>query len=156
MDTNQILDSHAHTNGLGVTSDIRANLAEAARWGKFLAIVGFISVGFIVLAAIFMGVFMSSMMGEMSEIYPVPVPGFLFSLIYLALAALYFFPCLYLYRFATRMQTALAADSGMDFSESFKNLKALYRFMGIFTAIILGFYALFFVFGLLGGLLAAF
>lgn len=156
MDTNQLLDADFQNTGLNLTSDIRTNLSETARWGKFISIVGFVFVGLFAIFAIFAGAIFSSALNEMADVYPFQISGVFISLFYLGFALLYFFPCLYLYRFSTRMQTALAADSGGDLSVAFKNLKSVYRFMGIFMAIILGFYALMFVFGIFGGLMTAF
>jgi uncharacterized membrane protein (DUF485 family) len=63
---------------------------------------------------------------------------------------LYFFPCLFLFRFASKMKHALAANDQAQLNTSFQNLKSLFRFVGILTIIFLAFYAIAIVFGLLG------
>ena len=68
---------------------------------------------------------------------------------YILFAVLYFFPCLYLLRFSNKMKLALVADDQEMLTDSFRNLKALFRYVGILTLIILAFYALAIVFSLI-------
>ncbi|MFT4022366.1 MAG: DUF5362 family protein [Flavihumibacter sp.] len=120
-------------------------LTETAKWAKFLSIIGFIVCGFIVLGGIG---FASMLGGLMQNTNGMGGAGFgLVSIIYIAFAALYFFPCLYLYRFSVAMQAALAVSDNRKLQESFMNLKSTFKFMGILTIIILAFYALAIVFG---------
>jgi len=143
--------------GLTITSEMREYLSESAKWGKFLAIAGFIGMGLMVLIGIGMGVFMSTM----GDAFPDDtglggmIGGGFISVFYILLAMVYFFPLLYLYRFSTKMKTALAHDDQNFLAEAFKNHKSLYKFMGIFTAIFLGLYAVILVVSLVGGLGAA-
>ena len=60
-----------------------------------------------------------------------------------------FFPCLYLYRFSVKMQSAVKAVSQENFDESLMNLKSMFKFYGIFTIVILSFYALVFIIGIM-------
>lgn len=145
MDNPQIIDDNF--GGSTLNSEIKSYLAETARWGYFLSIVGFIGIGFMVLAGLFMGSFMSTLgMGAAGMISPA-----IFTVMYLIIAALYFFPVLYLFKFSTKMKVALRSDNEAELTTSFQNLKSLYKFMGILTAIILGLYALIFVFGMISG-----
>ena len=144
MDNPQIIDDNL--GGFAFSSEIKSYLAETAKWGKFLAIVGFVFIGLMALFGLFFGSFMSNFAG--GELFP--VSPMIFTVMYLLIAALYFFPVLYLYRFSTKMQVALRLDNERDLTESFSNLKSLYKFMGIMTAVILGIYALLFVFGAIG------
>ncbi len=120
-------------------------LAETAKWGKFLSILGFILTGLLLIVGIFMGSFVASTMsaenlGGMGSSF--------FTVIYLVIALVYFFPCLYLYRFSAKAQDALRSNEQGMLTESFKNLKSCFRFMGILTIVILAFYALAFVIGI--------
>jgi amino acid transporter len=77
--------------------------------------------------------------------------GTMFTVIYVLLAALWFFPCLYLFRFATNMQHALNNNEQDKLITSFQNLKSHYRFIGILIIIMLAFYAI----AIIGGIIAA-
>ncbi len=129
-------------------------LAETAKWGKFLSILGFILTGLLLIVGIFMGSFVASSMatteglGGMSSTF--------FTMIYIIIALVYFFPCLYLFRFSTKAQEALRSNEQGMLTESFKNLKSCFRFMGILTIVILAFYALAFVIGIGAALTASF
>ncbi|WP_345166501.1 DUF5362 family protein [Nibribacter koreensis] len=128
-------------------------LYATAKWGKFLAIVGFVGVGIMVLIGLFGGSIMGAAMStamEADESINNPMlgsMGFLFGFFYLLIAVLYFFPVLYLYKFSTKMQDGLRSKDEMTVESSFENLKSLFKFMGILTVVILGFYALIIVFG---------
>lgn len=147
MDNPQIIDDNF--GGSVLNTEIKSYLAETAKWGYFLSIVGFIGIGLMVLAGLFMGTFMSTLgasAGAMGLISPMFI-----TVLYLILAAVYFFPVLYLYKFSTQMKVALRSDNESELTSAFQNLKSLYKFMGILTAVVLGIYALLFVFGMIGG-----
>ncbi|MEO1050546.1 MAG: DUF5362 family protein [Bacteroidota bacterium] len=142
-----ILDSTSSSGGgLSINGESKAHLDEIKKWVKFLSILGFIFVGFMVLIALFMGTVFSSLGADL------PLPGILFTFMYLVIAALYFFPILYLFKFSSALKTALASDNEQALAEAFGNLKSHYKFIGILSIIVLGLYALGFFLGLLGGL----
>jgi hypothetical protein len=63
---------------------------------------------------------------------------------------LYFFPVLYLFNFSKKMKNALSNNKTVDFTLAFKNLKSHYKFIGIFTIVIISMYVLMFLFLALG------
>ena len=115
-------------------------LKETAKWAKFLAILGFIGCGLLVLGGIALVFTMSA--ASMGGAAFGGMYSSAFSLVYLALAALYFFPCFYLYRFASTMQQALQAGEAIQLQTSFRNLKSCFRFIGILTIILIAVYLL--------------
>ena len=128
-------------------------LAQAAKWGRFLSIVGFVLVGILVIFSLFAGTILTKMAdyGNMDNAGSAGIGsalGGLFTFIYLLLAALWFMPVMYLFRFSTKMQSALRSNDQHFLNDSFKNLKSCFRFMGIVTIIVLGFYALVLIIGL--------
>ncbi|MBC7936663.1 MAG: hypothetical protein H7Y86_15035 [Rhizobacter sp.] len=122
-----------------VDSISHLNLKEIAMWGKLLAIVGFILSALIALAALFAGTVMEIMSGGM------PIfggAGILVSIIYLVIAAIYFALSLFMFRFATKMKTALETTDQENFNTSLYNLKMVYRITGIIVIIYLAILAL--------------
>jgi len=121
-------------------------LSEAAKWGKFLAIMGFIFCGLLVIIALFAGTMMASMMsgfgGNSSDATTSAVGGGVITFVYIVFALIYFFPCLYLFNFASKMQVALRANQQETLNTSFSNLKSCFKFMGILMIIMLAFWAL--------------
>ncbi|MBB6609768.1 hypothetical protein H7F15_01845 [Pontibacter sp. Tf4] len=130
-------------------------LRNTAKWGKFLAIVGFVGVGFMVLAGIFAGTMLGAAMSQAGGDGFGSAGGGFFTVFYLIFAALYFFPVLYLYKFSDKMKAALDSKDEDLITESFKNLKSLFKFMGILTIVILGFYGLAIIFMSIGAGLGA-
>ena len=126
-------------------------LKDAARWAKFLSIVGFICIGLFVLMALFAG----SIVGTMYSSMGVGATGGAFggaaiTIVYLLCALLYFFPCLYTFNFAKKMQDALRNNDQNLLNQSFRNLKACYRFLGILMVIGLCFWGLMIIFFIVG------
>ena len=90
--------------GLELTNESKFYLKETAKWAKFLSILGFVFMGLMVIAGIFIGSFMSKMTNFSS--FAMPFPSSLLSIMYIVIAVLYFMPCYYLYQFAVKTKTA--------------------------------------------------
>lgn len=133
----------------------RAHLTEAAKWARFLAIVGFVGITIFALAAIFGGSYIATMFGkagQYNELGPDFTAGMTIGIIiyYLCVALILFFAYLFLYRFAVNMRGALRENSQDLLNRSFQNLKILYRYWGILTVIGLSLLAIFFLFAIIG------
>jgi hypothetical protein len=141
-------------NDLQVTPQALSYLSESAKWGKFLAIMGFIFCGIMIVVAFFIPVFLTqlppynTMSSEINSGMKVTM-----TILYLLLALLFFFPCFYLYKFSVKMQSAVRVVSQENFDESLMNLKSMLKFYGIFTIIILSFYALIFIIAILSAIM---
>ena len=66
------------------------------------------------------------------------------AIIYLVMAVVWFFPLMYLLRFANQMRTAIEANDQESLNTSVQNLKICFRYLGIVTIIGILFYILFF------------
>ena len=125
--------------GLSIDPTAKAHLGEAARWGKFLAIMGFILCGLFVVMGLFFSTMMASL-GTYSSSYGSGAAsgiGALMAIVYIIVALVYFFPCLFLFRFANKMKIALLTNEQDSLNGSFQNLKAFLRYFGIITIIFL-------------------
>ncbi|WP_133551450.1 DUF5362 family protein [Algoriphagus boseongensis] len=116
-------------------------LMETARWGKFMAIVSFVGLGLLVLLGIFYSAFISSLAGGELDELPASISGAV-GLVYVLMAVLFFFPVLYLYRFSVKIQSSIRSKTTEEFTHALSNLKSLFKFMGIYTVVILAIYAL--------------
>ena len=76
-------------------------LSEAAKWGKFLSIMGFIFCGLFVLSGIFQFTVAGSLMSGLggTDRAGAVLGGGLLVFIYIVFALISFFPCLYLFNF---------------------------------------------------------
>jgi hypothetical protein len=126
-------------------------LRDAARWARFLAIAGFIFCGLFVVAAILFMTVLSTLFNSMGASGVSNIGAGFIGVIYIGIAVLDFFPCLYLYKFAVRMQSALNGNDQERLNSSFQNMRAFYRFVGVLMIIALGFWVL----GILGILITS-
>jgi len=134
---NQILDTdHSNPTDNLLTQQAIGFLSETRKWAKFLSIVGFIGLGFLVIAALSVGAALSTM----GNIPNTPIPLSLISILYFLLAALYFFPVLYLYKFSNYTGSGIKNNSPAELTIGFKNLKSHYKFIGILTILFLSLY----------------
>lgn len=125
-------------NSLVITEEIKLYLNETSKWGKFLAIMGFIGMGIMVLLAFFMMLGFSALDDIPQTEYPLGFMGFF----YILIALIYFFPVNYLYKFSIQIKKGITTDDHSPLTSGFQNLKSLFKFMGIFTIVILALYAL--------------
>ena len=138
MEEHQILDEQTD-DWLYITKEAKIGLKTAAQWAYFFAILGFIGIGFMVLAGISMGAVFSMMGNEkLGAVYP--FSAWLISALYLILAAFYFFPVLYLFRFADKMKAAFRSSDVRVLTDSFINLGRHYKFLGIMVIALFGLY----------------
>jgi len=122
---------------MSLSQESKQHLNETRKWTFFLAIVGFVFIGLMVLLSLSMGAIFEELGDDM-----MPFPSFAVGFIYLVIGGLYFFPIYYLYKFSTNMKNALISDEDSSLNDAFRNLKSHYKFMGIFTIIIFSIYLL--------------
>jgi hypothetical protein len=120
-------------------------LRESARWSYFLSIIGFIGIAMMVVASVFMGIFLSEF--SISEESASPFSGMMgmFSWMYILIAVLYFFPIWYLYNYASKTKNALEAMDSEMLTKGFENLKSHHKFLGIAAIVMMSMYVLIFV-----------
>ena len=85
---------------LTITSTSKSFLRETAKWAKFLAIIGFILIGFMLVFAIF-----ATTIFDMAAKMQPGIPGGLgiaMTITYVVLAIIYFFPVYYLLQFSNK------------------------------------------------------
>ncbi len=129
-------------------------LNQTRKWTYFLSIIGFIFCGLLALAGLFFGSIMTSLDHFTSEFtggssMAALGSGFM-TVFYLVVAFLIFIIYRYLFRFSVHLKTALASNENIALEDSFKNLKSYWKITGIITIIALVFYAIAFLFALIG------
>jgi len=139
MDNDIILDDASQNSQIVITSQAKSFLKETASWAQFLAIIGFIGLGFLVLVGISMNYIMGSLGDtEAFGFYPTTY----LTAFYLILALLYFFPVLNLYRFASNTKQALRTNDTQKLTEALGYLKSHYKIIGLITATFMALYIL--------------
>ncbi|MFD1162415.1 MULTISPECIES: DUF5362 family protein [Hwangdonia] len=135
---------------LEIGEDIKGLLKETSSWTYLLSIIGFIGIGLMVIAGVFLGAMMgTNTFGSSNPYDAMGFPMGYFGLIYVGMGLIYFFPVLYLFNFSRKMKNALSTTNKADFKSAFTNLKSHYKFMGIFAIVIISIYVLMFLGGML-------
>lgn len=141
------------SNDLQIDAEGQAHLSQTAKWAKFLAIMGFVFCGFMlifILAAL--ANYDSSDNSSYSYNSRNQAMNNGFSIFFItAITVIWFVASLFTFRFATKMRTALQNTDQLSFNESLGNLAKNYKFMGVVTIIyialmILAFLAFLFLF----------
>jgi hypothetical protein len=130
--------------------DIQSYLQETAKWSKLLGILGYVGIGFLVLFSFFVkGIF--EMLPE-ANVQPIPTSAL--SIVYFVLAGIYFFPVNYLFQFGKNMRLSLQTQDQELFKTALKNLKSHYKFIGMFSLVIISLYGVLFLSAVVGFLIS--
>lgn len=128
------------TGDQSLSSTSKQALLTASKWAKFLSIMGFIGIGFMVLGALIFMISLTASSGEFGK-----VPAGLIGFIYLIFAGINFFPVYYLLQFSNKIRAGIDNSDNMSVEEGFVNLKSLLKFMGITTIVVISIYILIFI-----------
>ena len=124
---------------IALSNEVKEYLIVSSKWGKFLAIVGYVGIGLMALFALSLMAGFSAFSAYMH--LPSASMGAVVGFVYLAIAAVYFFPTTYLYRFSAGIKKGIEQEDEYSVTDGFRNQKKLFKFMGIFTVVILSIYA---------------
>lgn len=124
-------DNLQHEKPLEITEQIKNDLLNSAKWGKFLAIVGYVFMGIIAIFGIFF------LFRNAPNPIGVNLPLQIMGVVYLIMAVVYYFPVTYLYRYAKSIKEALLDADQDSLTDGFYNLNKMFTFMGILTIIAL-------------------
>jgi len=129
---------------LTVTEDIRSFIYESSKWTKFLAVVGFVFTGLMIMLSLSVSAIissMNSMVGAQNNPYAAMGTGFL-TVFLLIMAAIYFYPSFILLKFSTSAKQAVLYGDQESLSVAMNKMKSFFKFWGILLIVILGFYGL--------------
>ena len=119
------------------------DLNTTRKWSMFMAILGFIFIGFIIIAGIIATTFLSALSGSGTS---TGFPEWILIIMILVFATIYFFPVLFLFRFSSHTGKAVAMIDKGELQKAFKNLKSYFVYIGILIIIAISFYLLILVF----------
>jgi len=137
-------------NNLELNKQSLSFLQETAKWCRFIAILGFIGIGFMVVFAFSIGNFLRLIPN--GDLYAMAIGGSMtmLTIVYILIALLYFFPVYYLYKFSINLKQSIANKNNGSLTKAFEYLKSHYKFIGILCIVILSFYAFVFLIAIAG------
>ena len=111
---------------------------EISNWGMFFSILGFVGVGIIFLASIFIGFLFAFI-----DIPGMPgQTGVILAIVYFAMAVVLLFPVVYLFRFSNMVKVGIIKRDEAQIEEGIRNLKLHFKFIGILSIVIILLYFL--------------
>jgi hypothetical protein len=131
----EMLDENMYTIENSITKKTIEYLMTAAKWGTFLAVIGYISIGLFILLG-----FITLISGTGNSLM------FYNGVVYLIFGILYYFPTKYLYDFSSHIKNMQNKYNTISMEEAMSNLKSLFKFMGITTVILISFYLILLIF----------
>ncbi len=141
---------------LVITEDIRSYIYETAKWANFLSIMGFILTAFIAMFSFGIGSLMTLLNSQLGAANPYAgLSSGVLTVFFLLVAALYFYPSLLLFKYASSAKKAVLFADQATLSIAMSKMKSFFKFWGILTIIVLAFYTLAFLLGIVAGFGAA-
>ena len=125
-----------------LTSQSIAYLHKAAKWGKFISLLGFIMTSLMIIAGILMSFVLNSV--NLNEMAPLnsPFSAKALSILYVSVAAIFLIPVSFLHAFSNNAIKAVNQGNTDKMTTSLRNLKNLFVFLGISTLVILALYVI--------------
>lgn len=129
----------------GIDDTSGAHLQEAARWGKFVAILSMIGLGIVTGISVlygYNGSAASARHGQPAYYDQLQLRG-LVTVLIIVLVNIY--PVVALYRFSTGIRRAVVHADRAELLLAVRLLRNLFRYLGIVSAVVLAFYAVLFL-----------
>lgn len=131
------METNLENKSIEIGQESLNHLNTTRKWAMFLAIMGFIFLGIMLLFGIIAGVFLSAFSEGMSSN---GLTGIMMGLFIIVMSAVYFFPILYLFRFSKHIAAAVQTLSKDDLYKAFKNLKSYFVYIGVLIIVVLSVY----------------
>ncbi len=133
------------TNAMTVTESMKSDLLCAAKWAKFLCIVGCVGVAIMLIASLGMILIGGLVSKALPDMPFGPALGFL----YLIIAALYIYPLMKGFQFANATKVACLYNDQYQLARGVTGLKDLIKFTGILTIVVISICVIVIVFAIL-------
>lgn len=126
------------STGLTVNESMKSDLLSAAKWVKFLCMMGTIGMILLVLTAVLIFIFSAVQSDVVSDMPFGAFAGFL----YLVMAALYIYPIVKGFQFANGTKAACLTGDENELARGFAGLRSYFRFFGVLIIICMALYVL--------------
>jgi uncharacterized membrane protein len=113
------------------------HLNSTWKWTMFLSILGFIFLGLIIIAGVVTSTFLTAFKTQEANL---GIPESLMIIILIVVAAIYFFPVLFLFRFSRNTRDAIQNLDKRKLEKAFRNLRTYFTYIGIMVIVVLSIY----------------
>jgi hypothetical protein len=115
------------------------NLNSTRKWTMFLAVLGFIFLGLMLITGIVTGTFLTAFK---SKEVGLGLPESLILALFIVVAIIFYLPVLFLFRFSRNTRDAVQNRDKQKLEKAFRNLRIYFTYFGILVIIILSLYLL--------------
>lgn len=131
------MNTDPEIKNLEIGQDTLKHLDTLRKWTMFLAVLGFIFFGLIIILGLITGTFLTAF-NQSSKTQGIP-DAFVFAA-FIALALINFFPVLFLFRFSKHSSLAVAHHDTKEMHIAIKNLKRFFIYIGVFLIVVIAVY----------------
>ena len=120
---------------LKISDTVNGYIRTTAKWTRFLSVLGFITVGFMVLVGIALMIGLTFL----RNVHNAPPP--LIGIVYIPMGLLYMVPAIYLFKYSATLKNVLIKADIRDIEEAIRYQKSFWKFSGIMAlaGMIMGF-----------------
>lgn len=133
------MENTAEIRKIEIEKETLNDLNTTRKWTMFLAILGFILIGIIVIGGLVTGLFLSVFKTQNSNI---GITESLLFVVFIVIAVIGFFPYFFLFRFSKHTSSAVKNLDKQELHIAFKNLKTYYVYIGILMIILISIYVI--------------
>jgi len=133
------MENTAEIRKIEIEQETLNDLNTTRKWTMFLAILGFILIGIIVIGGLVTGLFLSVFKTQNSNI---GITESLLFVVFIVIAVIGFFPYFFLFRFSKHTSSAVKNLDKQELHIAFKNLKTYYVYIGILMIILISIYVI--------------
>ncbi|MEJ2879854.1 DUF5362 family protein [Pedobacter sp. GR22-6] len=127
---------------LVVTEDMRSYLYETAKWARFLAIIGFLMTGVLIMIAFSASAFETALNQTPGGQQMAQLGSTMLMVMMLLCALIYFYPSLMLFKYATATKNAVLYGDQESLVTATAKMKSFFKFWAILTIVMIAFYGL--------------
>lgn len=121
-----------------LSADTAELLRSAARWSRYLSIVGFVLLALIIIGLV-AGIVVYNVNRFTEFLRHIPdfhnFFSYRYTVFYILFLLIYFIPTMYLYQFSVRVKRALVSNDGPTLREAVRALRKHYAFIGILVTL---------------------
>jgi hypothetical protein len=129
-----IMETNQENINIEIGKETLKNLNIIRKWAMFLAIIGFIFLGLIIVIGIIAGTFLTAFSTGGTSL---GIPESLMFVLFFVLVLIIYFPLHFLFRFAKHTSKAVSTLDKQDLHKAFKNLRYYFAFLGALIIIVL-------------------
>lgn len=133
------METSSGDNKMEIGPEALKNLNATRRWTMFLSVLGFIFLGLLIIVGVATSTFLTAFKSKEVNL---GIPESLMIILFIIIAAIYFFPVLFLFSFSRSMRDAIHNRDKLKLDKAFKNLRTYFTYIGIMVIIVLSVYFL--------------